>query len=354
MFSAFSLDPETLVEQAQQAQRAGLLAAGLDRVPTGQTPREAIWTKNKSTLYHYLPQREERYRTPILIIYALINRPYILDLLPGASFVEHLVQHGFEVYMLDWGDWGPEDHRVSIDDLVLDYIPRAVQRVRRHAGVETISLFGYCIGGILTTIYSALHPQAPLRNVLFLASPVDFAHAGLFGCWLDPRYFHVDRLVDGFGNVPGELIETGAKMLRPVTNYVTPYVNLARNRGDHRFFRSWAAMHQWVHDRVDFPGAAFRQLVGDLYQQNRLIRGTLRIGRQPVHVESIHWPALVIMAERDHITPLGSTMPLYERISSQDKHKLVIPAGHVGLVAGRGAVNDLWPKVVDWLAPHSA
>jgi polyhydroxyalkanoate synthase len=228
-----------------------------------------------------------------------------------------------------------------------------VRKTQRHAEAESISLFGYCIGGILTTIYSALHPQAPLRNVIFLAAPVDFSDAGLFGTWLDPRCFNVERVVEGLGNMPGELVEMGAKMLRPVTNYVTPYVNLAQRHGDDQFVRGWAAMHKWVHDRVDFPGAAFRQLVRDLYQENRLIRGRLRIGGQTVRVANIHWPALIIAAERDHITPLGSTIPLYERIASADKHKLVIPAGHVGLVAGRGAVKDLWPKVADWLAPRS-
>src|SRR5438105_435295 len=178
---SFAFDATASMLQAQQAQRATMLAAGLEKVPTGQTPREAIWTKNKSTLYHYVPQREQRHRTPLLLIYALINRPYILDLQPGASFVEYLVQQGFEVYLLDWGDWGPEDRHVSIDNLVVDYIGRAVRKTQRHAGTQSISLFGYCIGGILTTIYSARYPQAPLRNVIFLASPVDFSDGGLFG-----------------------------------------------------------------------------------------------------------------------------------------------------------------------------
>lgn len=334
--------------------RRGLeLATGLRKVPTGLAPKELIWTKNKSRLYHYLPRVERRHATPLLLIYALINKPYILDLYPGNSFIEHMLDQGFEVYLLDWGDWGPEDAGVSIDDLVLDYIPKTVRKVARHAGQRTVSILGYCIGGILSAIYTALHPAAPLRNVMFMAAPVDFSHAGLFGAWLDPRYFPVDKVLAAYGNMPGELIELGAKLLKPITNFVTPYVHLAERLEDDRYVRGWAAMYQWVHDKQDFPGAAFRQLVTELYQQNRLIRGELMIGGRVVDLASIHWPALLIAAERDHIAPLGSTLPLFERIASPEKEKLLIPAGHVGLVAGRSAVRGLWPRVSDWLAARS-
>jgi len=342
-------------EPSQKQLNRGLqLATGLQKVATGLTPKEVIWTKNKALLYHYLPQGQRRHRTPLLLIYALINKPYILDLYPGNSFIEHMVKLGFEVYLLDWGQWGPEDRDVSIDDLVLDYMPRAVRKVVRHSGQDTITIMGYCIGGILTTIYTALHPRAPLRNVIFMASPVDFDQAGLFGNWLDKRYFPLDKALEAYGNMPGELVELGAKMLRPITNFVTPYVNLSERLVDDKYVQGWAAMHQWVNDRVDFPGAAFRQLVRDLYQENRLIKGELVIGGQQVELSNIHWPALLIAAERDHITPLTTTVPILEHISSKEKDKLIIPAGHVGLVAGRGAVKGLWPKVSDWLAAHSS
>jgi polyhydroxyalkanoate synthase subunit PhaC len=342
-------------QPAPEKIRRGLnLASGAERVPTGLTPKEIIWTKNKAQLYHYLPQAEQRYRTPLLLIYALINKSYILDLYPGNSFVEHMVRQGFEVYLLDWGQWALEDRDVALDDLVLEYIPGAVRQVMRHADRQPPTIMGYCIGGILTSIYTALHPEAPLRNVAFMAAPIDFSNAGLLTNWLDPRYFPLDKVLAAYGNMPGELVEMGAKLLKPVTNYITPYVNLGQNLENDRYLQGWAAMSQWVHDRVDFPGAAFRQLVADLYQANRLIKGELVIGGRTVELSNIHWPALLIAAERDHIAPLSTTLPLFEHFSNPDKEKLVIPAGHVGLVAGRGAVNGLWPKVSDWLAAHSA
>lgn len=333
--------------------RGAKLASGQERVPTGLTPKEVIWTKNKALLYHYLPTTEKRHPTPLLLIYALINKPYILDLYPGNSFIEHMVEQGFDVYLLDWGEWGPEDAEVSLDDLVTDYIPKTVRKVLRHSCQDRLSIMGYCIGGILTTLYTALHPDAPLRNVIFMAAPTDFKEAGLFGSWLNPNYFPLDQTLAAYGNMPGELIEMGAKMLKPITNYVTPYVNLSQRLDDDRYLQGWAAMNQWVNDRVDFPGAAFRQLVRDLYQDNKLIKGTLVLDGRKVDLSNIHWPALLIAAERDHITPLSTTIPLFDAISSKQKDKLVISAGHVGLVAGRGAITGLWPRVSDWLASRS-
>jgi polyhydroxyalkanoate synthase len=264
-----------------------------------------------------------------------------------------MVRQGFEVYLLDWGDWGPEDSGVSLDDLVLDYIPRTVRRTLRHAGQDRLTIMGYCIGGILTSMYAALHPDDPLRNVIVMAAPIEFTDAGLFTGWLNPRHFPLDKLLATYGNMPGVLVELGAKMLKPMTNFVTPYVNLFDRVEDDRYVRGWAAMYQWVHDRVDFPGAAFRQLVRDLYQENRLIRGELTLGGRQVDLSAIHWPFLLIAAERDHIAPLGSTLALFDAVKSAEKEKLVVPAGHVGLVAGRSAVNDLWPRVSGWLGPRS-
>jgi len=144
------------------------------KADTGQTPKEVIWTKNKAKLYRYEPMAEKRFPVPILIIYALINRPYVLDLMPGNSFIEYMVKHGFDVFMLDWGTPGDEDKKLSFEDYVLDYIPRAVKKVLRATGTEEISLLGYCMGGTMTAMYSALFPDKPLRNLVLLTAPIDF------------------------------------------------------------------------------------------------------------------------------------------------------------------------------------
>src|SRR5216683_5247736 len=113
------------------------------QAPTGQTPKEVIWTKNKAKLYHYEPTIEKRFPIPILIIYALINRPYVMDLVPGNSLVEYLVNQGFDVYLLDWGVPGDEDASLAFEHLVLDYLASAVKQVLRTSRTREFTLLGY-------------------------------------------------------------------------------------------------------------------------------------------------------------------------------------------------------------------
>src|SRR5258706_1246971 len=177
------------------------------KAQTGQTPKEVIWTKNKAQLYHYVSPVEKRFPVPILMVYALINRPYVLDLMPGNSLVEHLVNRGFDVYMLDWGIPGDEDKNLTFENYVLDYIPRAVKKVLRTSHAEEYTLLGYCMGGTMCAMYAALFPGKPLRNLVLLTAPIDFKpdNMGLYGLWTRERYFNPDLIVDAFGNVPGEL-----------------------------------------------------------------------------------------------------------------------------------------------------
>ena len=157
-------------------------------VETGATPKEVVWTKNTARLYRF--RRAEggggiRRAVPILLIYGFVLKPYILDLVPGNSLVEYLVQEGFDVYLLDFGISGPADAGLSLEDLVLDYIPGAVRRVRETSGAAEVSLFGQSQGGTLSAMYASLFPDGPLRNLVLLSAPTEFAprNPGPLGLW---------------------------------------------------------------------------------------------------------------------------------------------------------------------------
>lgn len=191
----------------------------------GQTPKELIWTLNKAKLYRYVPvlPAQERFPIPIILIFALMNRPTIMDLRPGHSFVEHMVGKGYDVYLLDWGVPGPEDSKLKFENYTLDYIPRAIRKMKAVSGAKEFSMLGWCIGAILTTIYAALRPDDGLRNLVLLTAPLDFSNReGLtFARWTDEKYFDIDSVLAAFGNMPGEMIDFGAKALKPVENYIT-------------------------------------------------------------------------------------------------------------------------------------
>ncbi len=325
------------------------------KADTGQTPKEVIWTKNKAKLYHYEPMMEKRFPVPILLIYALINRPYVLDLMPGNSLVEYLVRHGFDVFMLDWGTPGDEDKKLSFDDYVLDYIPRAVKKVLRASQAEEITLVGYCMGGTMTAMYAALFPATPLRNLVLLTAPIDFTpdDMGLFGLMTNEKYLDPDRVVEAFGNVPGDLIDTGNRMVRPVTNYVGTYVTMWDRIMQDKSMDTWLAMSKWVNDGVAFPGEAFRMWIRDFYQQNKLVKGEIVLRGRRVDLSNITCPVLNIAGKKDHICTLPQAEATMLHINSQDKEFFVVDAGHVGLLTGSEAKKVLWPKLLTWLELRS-
>ncbi|WP_396653004.1 class III poly(R)-hydroxyalkanoic acid synthase subunit PhaC [Metabacillus arenae] len=319
----------------------------------GLTPKEVIWTKNKAKLYRYVSDQPKKFNVPLLLVYALINKPYILDLTKGDSLVEYLVNRGFDVYLLDWGTPGYEDKKMKLDDYILDYIPRAVRKVLRTSNSDNVSILGYCMGGTLTSIFAALHSELPVRNLIFMTSPFDFEETGLYGSFLDERYFDIDNVVETLGLIPPEMIDFGNKMLKPTTNFYGPYVSLVDRADNEKFVRNWKLMQKWVSDGVPFPGEAYRQWIRDFYQNNKLIKGELVIRGRKVNLENITANVLNLSAERDHIAQPHQVEALMDVISSKDKEYVSLPTGHVSVTFGSKAVKLTYPTVGDWLEKRS-
>ncbi|HEX6292315.1 MAG TPA: alpha/beta fold hydrolase [Herpetosiphonaceae bacterium] len=353
------LTPADLQAELQriEEQARTLTRVTTQRAPVGQTPKEVIWTLNKAKLYRYTPvvPESERHPIPLLLVFALMNRPYILDLRPGNSFVEYMVKHGYDVYLLDWGAPGPEDKHLKFDDYVLDYLTRAIRKMKRVSGADEFSMLGWCIGAIVSTLYAALRPDDGLRNLILLTAPLDFTDRKriTFAGWLDERYFDVDKVLNAFGNMPGELIDYGAKALKPVENYIGNYLRLWDNRDDPRVVEAWHAMNTWVTDTIDMSGATFRQLIVDFYRENKLMRGTLTIRGERVDLQRIRASVLNVIAESDHITPPCQSERVLEKFGSQDEQIIRVSGGHIGIMAGSGAIKRTWPQIDAWLSERS-
>jgi polyhydroxyalkanoate synthase len=328
------------------------------KAPIGQTPKEVVWTLNKAKLYHYIPmvQPEERHRVPLLLVFALMNRPTILDLRPGHSFVEYMIGRGYDVYLLDWGVPGIEDKDLKFDDYVLDYMTRAIRKLKTLSKSEEFSLLGWCIGAILTTIYSAMRPDDGLRNLLLLTAPLDFSKRKelTFAQWTDEKYFDVEKVIASMGIIPGEMIDYGARALKPVENYITSYCKLWDNLDNPRAVESWHAMNTWVTDILPMAGGAYRQLIVDLYRNDRLMKGELKIRGELVDLKRLRANLLTVIAEADHITPPCQSEPIATKTSSKDCEVFRVPGGHIGIMAGSGAHKLTWPHIDAWLGARSS
>jgi polyhydroxyalkanoate synthase len=317
----------------------------------GQTPREEVYKKNKTRLYRYASPRS--HRTPVLFVPNLgISRPYIFDLLPGGSFIEYMTRQGFDFFLLDWGVFGPEDDDLGVEECVARILPRVAQNVLDVSGARDVSVLGYCMGAPLSASFVAAYPEYPVRNFIDMAGPIDFAKIGLFGLWLDKRFFDVDRFVDTLGAVPADVVKAGFKLIKPTMD-ISTNLNLWWNLWNDKYVEGFNALSKWANEYVAFPGEFFRQWVRDFYQDNKLYRGELVVGGRPVRLGAITCPVFGVGAKEDYIAPPACVRALIEAVGSHDKQYVELPGGHISLIAGRGAAIHCWPQVSGWLASRS-
>jgi polyhydroxyalkanoate synthase subunit PhaC len=321
---------------------------------TGQTPKDVVWRKNKTRLYRYYTGQAPRHRVPVLFTYALINKAYILDLTPGMSMIEYLVNHGFDVYLLEWGNFEWEDRQLTFDDFVYKYIARAVQKVCQLSQSDELSIVGYCMGGTMTSMYAALFPKPVIRNLVMLAAPLRFDIGGTETRWLNTAFGNdVDKVADTFGLVPKEFVDVGVKMLRPVNNFIGTYSRLWKMVEEGKDIHNWKTLNKWVDDNQNFPGGAYKQWVKDLYQDNKLIKGEFMLRGNRVDLKRITANLLCLAGETDHIVRVPQVEAWMEGLASADKEFRVYPVGHGGLVFGSVAKNRVYPELCAWLTDRS-
>lgn len=320
--------------------------------PIGQSPRDVVWTHRGVTLYRYR-STVRRHPLPVLLVFALINRPEIFDLRRGSSFVEFLLGEGFDVFLLDWGSPGEEDADTGLADLVCDELHWGVRETLRAAHSDELSLLAWCIGGTLCAMYCALHPAGAVRNAVLLTTPIDPSES-LYARWVGRDDFDVELIADSYEAVPGAGIDWANKLMKPVTNNVTTYRRLFQQTLGGRDVRvAYQAMARWVADNPSFPSRAYREWVTWMYKENRLISRRLRLRGELVDLRAIEQNLLVVTAGSDHITPRPGTLPLLDLVASRDVTHLARPGGHIGLMAGSGAKAEIWPDIASWLRERS-
>src|ERR671911_2595022 len=347
-------------------------------VETGVTPNEVVWTKNKARLHRYRPADGAvggRRPVPVLLIYGFVLKPYVFDLVPGNSLVEYLVEEGFDVYLLDFGISGTEDAGLSLEDLVLDHIHGAVRKILETSGAREISLLGQSQGGTLCAMYASLFPGGPLKNLVLLSAPTEFAprNPGALGLWTlasrgSGAYFDPAIVPKIFGNLPTDL---ASQIINSIASQQATVVSLAARLFGRGFgvydavlrslrdladrdvsVRSWLAASKWVDAAAPFPGEVFRRWVRDFYQRDKLVKGEVKLRGQRVELSNIECAVLNISGKRDYVVPASKTEATTALARSSDKASVSLDAGHVGMLVGPGA-KDLRACLRDWLAPRS-
>ncbi len=329
------------------------VARMVQQVRVGATPTKTVYREDKLRLLRYESDIDKTYKTPLVVVFALVNRPYILDLRPEKSVVRHFIDRGFDVYNIDWGVPSEADRFLSLEDYVQRYLDHVVDHLRNRSGCERISILGYCMGGTMSAMYTALCPEK-VKNLILLAAPIDWSNKeSLLSVWTDPKYFDVDKVIEVFGNMPADWLQMSFLLLKPVQNLLEKYFQFYQNMENEKFLEDYFAMETWLNDNIPVAGEVFKQFVKDLYQQNRLIEGELEIGNERVDLKRIVCPILNLSAQNDHLVPCPQSLPFNDAVGSSDRKSINFPAGHIGMAVGSKAHRELWPKACDWLADRS-
>ena len=331
-------------------------------ISVGTTPSEIVYSEDDMKLLHYIPTVEKVHPVPVLIVYAFVNRYYILDLQPDKSVVRKLLDEGLDVYIIDWGYPSGADRYLTLDDYVNGYLNNAVDRIRKKSKVDNITLMGVCQGGTLSVMYAALHPHK-VKNLVTLVTPINFdTDNGLLHIWA--KSLDVDKIVDYYGIVPGDLLNVGFLLTDPFRLMIDKYAGLfdrieyesddeASRLRNEETVKNFLRMEKWIFDSPDQAGEAYRQFMKDCYQKNLLIKNQMKLDGKSIDMKKITMPLLNIMAETDHLVPNAASIPLNDAVSSTDKETFVFPTGHIGIFVGSKSQKEVCPRIAQWLKPRS-
>jgi polyhydroxyalkanoate synthase subunit PhaC len=352
--NGIKLDGDRVREEVQAHHRALIdsceTLGRIQSVEVGTSPCEVIYTQDKLKLLHYSHEASPDApdcKTPLLICYALVNRPYVVDLDKRRSLVQKLLALGIDLYLLDWGYPDANDSHLDLDDYINDYLNNCVEQVSLHSNQARINLLGICQGGTFSLCYSALYPHK-IKNLVTLVTPVDFKTPDNLLSHL-AQQVDVDLAVDTYGTIPGSMLNDAYKALMPMRLGIQKQLHMPTQLQSRSKALNFLRMEKWIHDSPDQAGEAFRQFIRDFFQQNKLIQGQIIIGGRPVKLENIHQPLLNIYGEQDHLVPPSASTPLAQYISSTDYEALPVAAGHIGIFVGQRAQNLLAPHIAQWL-----
>jgi len=324
----------------------------IKEIDVDPTPKDVVYEEDKMKLYRYRPVSEKTVPVPVLIVYALVNRQYMMDLNTKSSLVQNWLEQGLDVYIIDWGYPDRSDMYLTMEDYIDGYLNNAVDVVRQRSGVDKINILGVCQGGTFCVIYSTLYPEK-VRNLITMVTPFDFSvKDGLVFCW--SKYVDVDRFVDAFGMIPGDYMNVGFVMLKPFQQGLDKYISLMNRGGnDVEAVTNFLRMEKWIFDSPDLAGEFYRKFVKDLFQNNLLMQNKLMLGGRLVDLQKIKMPLLNVIAEHDHLVPPSSSIPLNKAVASTDSQTILFPGGHVGLFVGSKSRKEMAPAVGSWISERS-
>jgi polyhydroxyalkanoate synthase subunit PhaC len=322
-------------------------------IQCGVSEKEAVYREDKIILYHFKPVVEKPFEIPLLMVYALVNRPYMVDLQEGRSLVANLLKLGLDIYLIDWGYPTRSDRWLTLDDYINGYVNNCVDFICQSHHLDKINLLGICQGGTFSLCYGSLYPDK-IKNLVTMVTPVDFYQTDTLlnmrgGCSLGSEALDIDLMVDSMGNIPGDFLNLEFLELKPLQLGYQKYLDFPDIMEDESKLVNFLRMEKWIFDSPDQAGESYRQFLKDFYQQNKLIKGEVMLGNKRVDLHNLTMPILNLYAEKDHLVPPASSLALENYIDTSDYTACSFPVGHIGMYVSGKVQRDLPPTITDWL-----
>ena len=346
-----SVDPQVAMRELidfSQKFAAGIPALqAASGVEVGCSEKEAVFRDDKITLYRYKPIAKPAGVTPLLISYALVNRPYMMDLQQDRSLIRRLLEQGLDIYLIDWGYPNGADRFLDLDDYINGFLHNCLGHVLDEHKIDAANLLGVCQGGTFSLCYTAQHPER-VKNLVTMVTPVDFrTPENLLSKWAQDM--DVDAVVDSSGNVSGEMLNMAYVSLMPFRLMQQKYVSMVDILKDPRQVENFMRMEKWIFDSPDQSGDAFRQFTQWFFQENRLVKGTVELGGRKVDLKQITQPVLNIYGRQDHLVPPSASIPMERYVGSKDYTAFEMDVGHIGMYVSGKSQKQLPETIAQWL-----
>ncbi len=345
-YLTFVKDPKNIVKIREIRK----LLSNIESIKTGLTECEVVKETNLYRLLHYKPTKEQNYKYPLLIVYALINKSYIFDLQQNKSWISKLLEQGINVYLLDWKSPSKLDKYTSIDDYVNLFIYDCIEIIKDIERTDQVSLQGYCMGATMCLMYTTLY-QKNVRNLTTIAPVVD-SEKDTTVIKNMAQHMDIDKVLSYHDNFPYELLYSLYASLKPFKQGVNKYLTLFNNLEDESFVQNFLRIEKWLYDTPPIAGETFRQWIKDIYQKNLFAKNKMIVGDNKINLSKIKVPLLNLVADADHLVSPGCSIPLNDLVSSTDKSIMNFPTGHVGLIASGYSQKNVVPRVGKWILSH--
>ena len=327
-------------------------------VAVGASEKEEVFSIDKVSLHHYRSLVKGKPKTdPVLIVYGLVGRYTMIDLQEDRSLVRNLLSRGVDLYVADWGYPTRADQHLNFDDYVCHYLDECVNAICEQNRIDKVDLFGICEGGTFTAMYAAKYSEK-VKNLILSITPIDFngdmedddpSH-GFLNLWIrNLGDEDIEKLLDAFGNLPGELMGAVFSAMTPIRSMTKYNLDLLNATSDDAKLMNFLRMEKWLADRPHHPGAAARQWLIELYKQNKLVKGEFILEGEKVDLANITMPVLNIFAQHDHIIPPPCSSALGKYVGSDDYTDLCLPAGHVGIYVSSKLQGIVGDQIAQWL-----